>query len=72
MSRDQLIVLVGEQAERITAQAQQITAQAQQITAQDRQITAQVRQIADLDEASEDLAGRLARAEHLLSRNSGQ
>ena len=56
MSRDELIVLVGEQAERITAQ--------------DGQITAQARQIAVLDEANEDLAGRLARVEHLLSRNS--
>jgi len=56
MSRDELIALVGEQATQIAAQAVQITAQA--------------RQIADLDEANEDLAGRLARLEHLLSRNS--
>jgi hypothetical protein len=56
LSRDELIVLVGEQAQRIVAQ--------------DRQITAQARQIADLIEANEDLAGRLARLEHLLSRNS--
>ena len=63
MSRDELIALVGEQAT-------QIAAQAVQITAQDRQISAQARQIADLDEANEDLAGRLARLEHLLSRNS--
>jgi hypothetical protein len=63
MSRDELITLVGEQAK-------QIAAQAERITAQDRQISAQARQIADLDEANGDLADRLARLEHLLSRNS--
>ena len=35
------------------------------------QITAQAVQIAELMEANEALAGRLARLEHLLSRNSG-
>ena len=63
LSRDQLIVLVGEQAQRITAQARRIAAQ-------DRQITVMAGRVADLDEANEDLAGRLARLEHLLSRNS--
>ena len=57
MSRDELIVLVGEQAERIAAQ--------------DRQITALATRIADMDEAYEALAAKLARVEHLLSRNSG-
>ena len=56
MSRDELIVLVGEQAERIAVQ--------------DGQITALATRIAGLVEANEDLAGRLARVEHLLSRNS--
>jgi transposase len=63
MSRDELIVLVGEQAERIAAQAERIAAQ-------DGQITALATRLADMDEANEDLAGRLARVEHLLSRNS--
>jgi transposase len=57
MSRDELIVLVGVQAERIAAQ--------------DRQITALATRIADTDEAYEALAAKLARVEHLLSRNSG-
>ena len=57
MSRDELIVLVGEQAERIAAQ--------------DRQITALATRIAGMDEAYEALAAKLARVEHLLSRNSG-
>jgi transposase len=56
MSRDELIVLVGEQASRIVAQ--------------DRQITAMAGQISELLEANEVLAGRLAKLEHLLSRNS--
>ena len=47
MSRDELIVLVGEQAERIAAQ--------------DRQITALATRIADTDEAYEALAAKLAR-----------
>jgi transposase len=37
---------------------------------QDAQISAQAGQIAELVEANEALAGRLARVEHLLSRNS--
>ena len=57
MSRDELIVLVGEQAERIAAQ--------------DRQITTLATRIADMDQAYEALAAKLARVEHLLSRNSG-
>jgi transposase len=35
------------------------------------QITAQAEQLAELMEANEALAGKLARLEHLLSRNSG-
>jgi transposase len=38
---------------------------------QDGQITAMAGQISDLMDANEALAGRLARVEHLLSRNSG-
>src|ERR1700716_1319899 len=56
MSRDELIVLVG--------------AQAGQIAAQGGQIAAMAAQMADLLEANEVLAGRLAALEHLLSRNS--
>ncbi|HEX4103853.1 MAG TPA: IS66 family transposase [Pseudonocardiaceae bacterium] len=57
MSRDELVVVVHRQADRITAQDQQITGQADQL--------------AELMEANEALAGKLARLEHLLSRNSG-
>jgi len=56
MSRDELIALVGEQAEVITAQ--------------DAQITALATRVAELMEANDDMVGRLARLEHLLSRNS--
>jgi len=56
MSRDELIVLVREQVERIVAH--------------DGQITALATRIAGLVEANEDLTRRLARVEHLLSRNS--
>ena len=57
MSRDELIVVVQRQVG--------------QLAAQDRQITAQVGQICELVEANETLAGKLAKLEHLLSRNSG-
>ncbi|MGH3806016.1 MAG: DUF6444 domain-containing protein, partial [Pseudonocardiaceae bacterium] len=57
MSRDELIVVVHRQAGRITAQ--------------DQQITAQAGQLAELRQANEALAAKLARLEHLLSRNSG-
>jgi uncharacterized coiled-coil protein SlyX len=56
MSRDELIVLVGEQAARLVAQ--------------DQQIAALSRQVADLLEVKEQLAARLAKLEHFLSRNS--
>src|SRR5467141_2989295 len=56
MSRDELIVLVGVQAGQIAAQGGQIAAMAAQM--------------ADLLDANEALAGRLAKLEHLLSRNS--
>ena len=49
LSHDELIVLVGEQAERIAVQAERI---------------------AELVAANEVLGGRIARLEHLLSRNS--
>ena len=57
MSRDELIVVVQRQVG--------------QLAAQDRQITAQAGQICELVEANETLAGKLAKLEHLLSRNSG-
>ena len=57
MSRDELLVLAGEQAARLAAQ--------------DGQIAALVTQVAELTQANEQLTARLARLEHLLSRNSG-
>ena len=57
MSRDELIVVVRRQAG--------------QLTVQDRQINEMAGQLAQLMEANEALAGKLARLEHLLSRNSG-
>jgi transposase len=57
MSRDELIVVVRRQAGRLVVQ--------------DRQIGEMAGQLAGLLEANEALAGKLARLEHLLSRNSG-
>ena len=57
LSRDELIVVVRRQSDRLTAQ--------------DQQIIAQAGQLAELMEANEALAGKLARLEHLFSRNSG-
>jgi hypothetical protein len=57
MSRDELIVVVRRQTG--------------QIAAQDQQISAQAGQLAKVMEANETLAVKLARLEHLLSRNSG-
>jgi transposase len=57
MSRDELIVVVRRQAG--------------QLAAQDRQIGEMAGQLAALMESNEALAGKLARLEHLLSRNSG-
>ena len=57
MSRAGLLVLAGEQAGRLAAQ--------------DRQIAALAAQVADLTEANEQLAAKLAKAGRLLSRNSG-
>src|SRR6187397_472425 len=57
MSRDELIVVVRRQAG--------------QLAVQDRQISEMAGQLAQLMEANEALAGKLARLEHLLSRNSG-
>ena len=56
LSRDELITFVGEQAARIVAQ--------------DAQIATMAAQMADLLDANEVLASRLAKMEHLLSRNS--
>lgn len=57
LSRDELIALVGAQAERIALLEGQISGMAGQM--------------AQLLEANEAMAGKLARLEHLLSRNSG-
>ena len=64
MSRDELVVLVGEQAARIAAQDARLVAA-------DGQIMAMARQVADLVEMNEALAAKVARLEHVLSRNSG-
>jgi hypothetical protein len=56
MSRDELIAVVRRQAG--------------QIAVQDRRITVMAGQVAELLEANDALAGKLARLEHLLSRNS--
>ena len=57
VSRDELIVVVARQAV--------------QLAAQDQQISDMAGQLSELVEANEALAGKLARLEHLLSRNSG-
>ena len=64
MSRDELLVVVDRQAG-------QLAEQAGQLAAQDRQIAGMAGQLAELMEANEALAAKLARLEHLLSRNSG-
>jgi hypothetical protein len=64
MSRDELVVLVGEQVDRIAAQDARLVAA-------DGQIAVMARQIADLVEVNEALAAKVARLEHGLSRNSG-
>jgi transposase len=56
MSRDELITLVAQRDA--------------QVAARDAQITVMAGQLAELREANEVLAGKLARLEHLLSRNS--
>jgi transposase len=56
MSRDELITLVADRDAGIAAR--------------DAQITVMAGQLAELIEANEVLAGKLARLEHLLSRNS--
>jgi transposase len=57
MSREELIGLVAQRDA--------------QITTRDGQITMLSTQVADLLEANERLAAKLARLEHLLTRNSG-
>src|SRR6266705_6716566 len=56
MSRDELIALIGVRDERIARQ--------------DAQIAVLAGQVAELTAANEVLAAKLARLEHLLSRNS--
>jgi transposase len=63
MSRDELIVLVGVQAD-------QIAGRDARIAAQDVQIAAMAMQMAELRDANGALADRLAKLEHLMSRNS--
>src|SRR5262249_49213228 len=70
MSRDELVALVGVQAEQITRQAAQITRQAEQIARQDAQIARMAGQVAELMDANASLSARLAKLQHLLSRNS--
>jgi transposase len=57
MSRDELVVVVTRQSE--------------QLAAQDRQIAELAGQLRELVETNEALIDKLARLEHLLSRNSG-
>ena len=57
MSRDELVELVHRQAETIARQ--------------DAQITALSIQLADVMDRFEEVSAKLARVEHLLSRNSG-
>ena len=57
MSRDELIVVARRQDGQVTALSTQVTALSTQV--------------ADLVEANEQLAAKLAKLEHLLSRNSG-
>ena len=64
MSRDELLVVVDRQA-------RQLAEQAEQIAARDRQIAGMAGQLSELVEGNEALAVKLARLEHLLSRNSG-
>jgi transposase len=56
MSRDELIALVAQRDA--------------QVAVRDAQIAVMAGQLAELREANEVLAGKLARLEHLLSRNS--
>jgi hypothetical protein len=63
MSRDEPVVLVGVQAD-------QIAVRDARISAQDVQIAAMAAQRAELREANGALAVRLAKLEHLMSRNS--
>jgi hypothetical protein len=58
MSRDELIVLLGKPADRIAAQDAPLVAA-------DGRISAMARQIADLIEANEALAAKLARLEYM-------
>lgn len=63
MSRDELIRLVVERDA-------QIAALNAQVAARDGQIAAMAGRLSELMEANEVLAGKLARLEHVLSRNS--
>jgi transposase len=70
ISREELIALLAERDARIEAQDAQIAHRDVRLAAQDAQITALSRRVADLVEANERLAAKLAHLEHLVSRNS--
>jgi transposase/uncharacterized coiled-coil protein SlyX len=63
-SREELVALLAERED-------QLAERNAHVAAQDRQITALSRQVAELAEANEELSSKLAKLEHLLSRNSG-
>src|ERR671918_613355 len=64
MTREELIALVADRDS-------QLAQRDARIAAQDAQIATLSTQVAGLLEANEELAARLARLEHLLTRNSG-
>jgi transposase len=63
MSRDELIALVGAQARQMAVMAGQIT----QLSDANQKLAAANQELSD---ANQELAAKLARVEHLLSRNS--
>jgi transposase len=70
MSRDELVELTRRQAGRIIEQDAVIARQAETIARQDAQITALSTQLADVMDRFEEVSAKLAKVEHLLSRNS--
>lgn len=70
MSRDELIELTQRQADRLAEQDVLIVRQAETIARQDVQITVLSTQLTDLMDRFEEVSAKLARVEHLLSRNS--
>jgi transposase len=70
MSRERLIAVLAERDARIEALAAQIARRDARLAARDAQVSTLSRQLAELVEANEELAAKLAKLEHLLSRNS--